>query len=117
MQVCGCLKFPTHSFRNKPESRNTCLWLLIKGQHQCTDCALPFTYQPHKMVRHTQIISWQQLTIILSVFDHFVGLALKGLILSESAIKASVIVFHSLVFEAGSTKYLKAKTKKKLVFT
>ena len=31
------------------------------------------------MIKHTQIICWQQLTNCLSVFDHFVGLALKGL--------------------------------------
>ena len=33
----------------------------------------------HKMVKHTQIIRRQQPTNCLSVFDHFVGLALKGL--------------------------------------
>ena len=33
----------------------------------------PFKRQPHKMVKHTR---WQQLT---SVFDHFLGLALRGL--------------------------------------
>ena len=31
------------------------------------------------MIKHTQTIRWQQLTDYLSVFDHFVGLALKGL--------------------------------------
>ena len=31
------------------------------------------------MVKHTQKISPQKLTNCLSVFDHFVGLALKGL--------------------------------------
>ena len=31
------------------------------------------------MVKHTQIIRRQQATNCLSVFDHFVGLALKGL--------------------------------------
>ena len=31
------------------------------------------------MVKHTQKIFWQQPTNCLSVFDHFVGLALKGL--------------------------------------
>ena len=35
--------------------------------------------QPHKMVKHTQTICWQQTTNCLSVFDRFVGLALKGL--------------------------------------
>ena len=35
------------------------------------------------MVKHTQTIRRQQPTNCLSVFDHFVGLALKGLILNE----------------------------------
>ena len=35
--------------------------------------------QPHKMVIHTQTIHRQQPTNCLSVLDHFVGLALKGL--------------------------------------
>ena len=39
----------------------------------------PFKRQPHKMVKHTQAIRRQQQTNCLSVFDHFLGLALKGL--------------------------------------
>ena len=35
--------------------------------------------QPHKMVKHTQTIRRQQPANCLSVFVHFVGLALKGL--------------------------------------
>ena len=31
------------------------------------------------MVKHTQIICWQQPTNCLNVFDHFLWLALKGL--------------------------------------
>ena len=31
------------------------------------------------MVKHTQTIRWQLPTNFLNVFDHFVGLALKGL--------------------------------------
>ena len=31
------------------------------------------------MVKQTQTIRWQQPTNCLSVFDHFLGLALKGL--------------------------------------
>ena len=37
--------------------------------------------EPHKMVKHIQIIRWQQPSNFLSVFDHFVGLSLKGLTL------------------------------------
>ena len=40
---------------------------------------LRFKCQPHKMVKHTQTIRWQIPTNCLSVFDHFVGLAIKGL--------------------------------------
>ena len=35
--------------------------------------------QPHKMVRHTPTIRRQKPTNCLSVFDHVVGVALKGL--------------------------------------
>ena len=38
-----------------------------------------FKSQSHKMVKHTQTIRRQKPTNCLSVFDHFVGLALKGL--------------------------------------
>ena len=38
--------------------------------------SLTFKWQPHKMIKHTQTI---HLRIVLSVFDHFVQLALKGL--------------------------------------
>ena len=39
----------------------------------------PFNRQPYKMVKHTQTIHLQQLTHCLSVFGHFVRLAIKGL--------------------------------------
>ena len=39
----------------------------------------PFKRQPHKMGKQTQTISRQHPKNGLSVFDHFVGLALKGL--------------------------------------
>ena len=35
--------------------------------------------QPHQMVKHTQTIRRLLPTNYLSVFDHFVGLSLKGL--------------------------------------
>ena len=35
--------------------------------------------QPHKMIKHTQKIRWQQPTNFLSEYDHFVGLAFNGL--------------------------------------
>ena len=39
-----------------------------------------FKLQPKKIFKRTQAIRWQQPTKCLSVFDHFVVLALKGLI-------------------------------------
>ena len=36
-------------------------------------------HQPHKMVKYTQTIHLLLTTNCLSVFDNFVGLALKGL--------------------------------------
>ena len=41
---------------------------------------LTLKHQPHKLVKHIQIIRRLLPTNSLSVFDHFVGLALKGLI-------------------------------------
>ena len=40
---------------------------------------LPFKHQLHKLVKHTQTICPQQPKNCLSVFDLFVGLALKVL--------------------------------------
>ena len=39
----------------------------------------PFKCQPHKMIKHTQTIR-RQIAVELFEFDHFVELALKGLI-------------------------------------
>ena len=39
----------------------------------------PFKRQPHKKVKHTQAICREHPSNCLSVFDHFGGLALKGL--------------------------------------
>ena len=43
---------------------------------------LTFKAPPHKMVKDTETIRRQQPTNCLSVFDHFLGLALKGLTIS-----------------------------------
>ena len=42
-------------------------------------CTWPFKRQPQKMVKHTQTTRRFLQANCLSVFDHFVGLALKGL--------------------------------------
>ena len=39
-----------------------------------------FQHQTDNMIKHTQAIRWKESTNCLSVLDHFVGLALKGLI-------------------------------------
>ena len=62
-------------------------FLYIKEQHHLSkkfkwikaNLNETFERQPHKMVKHTQTIRQQQPTNFLSVFDHFVGLALKRL--------------------------------------
>ena len=43
------------------------------------------------MVKHTQIIRWQFAHNCLSVFDHFVLLALKGLSTQSSIIKTHLL--------------------------
>ena len=45
-----------------------------------------FKCQTYKMLKHTQTICWQMLMNILSVFDNFVGLAVKGLKGDSSAV-------------------------------
>ena len=51
------------------------IFLLLQFQH----IFQPFKRQHHKMVRHTQTIRSLFRTYCLSVFDNFLGLALKGL--------------------------------------
>ena len=58
-------------------------WIEVAGSHH----GQPFNRQPHKIVRHIKQFVWsiklsntrKLPTNCLSVFDHFVGLALKGL--------------------------------------
>ena len=50
------------------------------------------------MVRHTQTIRFQQPPNYLSVFDHFLGLALKGLTLS-GAVQLFMVVFVTFVLK------------------
>ena len=53
-------------------------WSLERRMFYIYSRAWPFKRQPHKMVKHTQTIRRQQPTNCLSVFDHFMRLALKG---------------------------------------
>ena len=58
-----------------------CLLLFMFSYHEILNMKLPQPSkgQPRKMVKPTQTISRQKPTNCLSVFDHFVGLALKTL--------------------------------------
>ena len=47
----------------------------------------PFKCKHHNMVKHTQKNCWLLPTNCLSVFDHFVRLALKGLIMGPNMMK------------------------------
>ena len=49
-----------------------------------------FKSQPHKMVKHTETIRRLLPKNCLSVFDHFVGLALKGLSKNNQNFRVSV---------------------------
>ena len=55
----------------------------------------PLKHQSHKMIKQTQTIRWQQPTNCLSVFEHFVKLALKGLTrtggLNKTSLYTSVV--------------------------
>ena len=57
----------------------------------------PFKRQPHKMVKHTETIRRQQPTNCLSVSDHFVGLALKGLKLFPQLVYILFTHFRSML--------------------
>ena len=46
-------------------------------------CCNPFIHRPHKMVKHTLTIRWQQPIIFLSVLDDIVRLVLKRLEMSK----------------------------------
>ena len=49
-----------------------------------------FKHQPHKIVKHTQAICWLFLTNYLSVFDRFVGLALKRVTMFDRVLNRSL---------------------------
>ena len=48
------------------------------------------------MVKHTQTIRWLSPTNYLTVFDHFVGLAFKGLILHFANIEEAGDVIYAV---------------------
>ena len=64
-----------HWFSVTGESKGT----LYRSYESGILTILHFKPQPHKMVKHTQINLRILATNYLSVFDHFVVLALKGL--------------------------------------
>ena len=54
----------------------------------------PLSANPHKMVKHSQAIRRLLPTNCLSVFDHFVGLASKGLMLTLNRFNTLFWSFH-----------------------
>ena len=60
-----------------------------------------FKHQPQQMVRHIQTIYWQNLANYLSVFDHFVGLAFKGLTKIEMDYYKSSYVLETIQKRVG----------------
>ena len=58
----------------------------------------PLGAKPHKMVKHTQTICPQQLTNCFSVFDHFVGLALKGLLFIDLITESKFSVILHIIY-------------------
>ena len=59
-----------------------------------TPPSLPFKCQSHKMVKHTQFVS-KLTTYCLSVLEHFVGLALKGLNIFHEKFVRIFFFFHA----------------------
>ena len=53
-------------------------WMGKKNVPIFYNCLYPFTCRPHEMVKHTHTIC-PQFADELSVFEHFVGFAIKGL--------------------------------------
>ena len=54
--------------------------LTFRDRRQCSLLLLTLSRQPRKIVKHTQTIHREKPANYLSVFDHFLGLALKELI-------------------------------------
>ena len=54
----------------------------------------PFKRQPQKMIKHTQTIHGLLSTNCLSVFDHYKGMALKGLIVTIFKIAFNLVRLH-----------------------
>ena len=51
----------------------------MRDLYNCSYFPELFKRQSHEMVKHTQTIRRQQRTNCVSVFDHFMGLVLRGL--------------------------------------
>ena len=56
----------------------------------------PLSANPHKMVKHTETVHCLLFTNCLSVFDHFVGLALKGL---NCKVNGSILLIQHDTFQ------------------
>ena len=63
----------------------TARWFIAVEFLNSSQTNLPLKRQPHKMVKNTQTIYRLLPTNCLSIFDHFVGLALTGLKLKRAS--------------------------------
>ena len=63
----------------------------------------PFKCQPHKMVKHTQ--NCKLPTNCLSVFDHFVGFAVKGYRSFEKHLHQEIISTNLAITIKRQSKY------------
>ena len=73
---------------------------------------MPIKRQSHKMVKHTQTIRRKKPTNCLSVFDHFVGLVLKGLRCSDKAWWVNIAVTDFITSEMRITFSENRKSEK-----
>ena len=73
---------------------------------------MPIKRQSHKMVKHTQKIRRKKPTNCLSVFDHFVGLVLKGLRCSDKAWWVNIAVTDFITSEMRITFSENRKSEK-----
>ena len=77
-------------------------WIIMQFQS-----IQPFKRQPHKIVKHTQTIHRLSPTNCLSVFDHFVGLALKGLIMIRKQPQYTPPLFRNFEIDTPPTMHRK----------
>ena len=84
-----CLKIKSELNCHQPMNA----WMSLGASEQFVTINLK--HQPHKIVKHTKTICWLLSTNCLSVFDHFVWLALKRLLILWKSYGKSVLTNFS----------------------